>query len=300
MKTLMIVVLGVLALGVSLPAQDNMLLNDDFSDGILQGWQYFVSGWFESDGVLHGTNTSANVRSEIVYVNGYGWTDYAAEADVTLLSGYMPADVELNIRYLTENRRCYCSLLQGQPDASVGWGQYLVLSAPFDAYEANVTYVYQPFNYTLNTTYRLRATAKGQTVTCEVQGYPESKLTITDPRIPASGTIALRNTHIPADFDNVTVHKIQKTPKELLTELIDTVNAINLQQGIENSLDRKLENAQMALDDLNNSNNQSTIGLLNAFVQEVNAQRDNKIPTSDADALTALALQIIAVLQNPI
>jgi hypothetical protein len=85
-------------------------------------------------------------------------------------------------------------------------------------------------------------------------------------------------------------------PKELLNALVTTVIGLNLQQGIENSLDAKLSNALQALDDVNENNDVAAVNGINAFISAVEAQRDNKIPGADADALIADAQQILDLL----
>ncbi len=78
--------------------------------------------------------------------------------------------------------------------------------------------------------------------------------------------------------------------------LIDQVEALNLQQGIDNSLDAKLESALNALDDINDNNNAGAVGSLQAFMNAVEAQRGNKILDADADALIAAIEEIILLL----
>ncbi len=70
------------------------------------------------------------------------------------------------------------------------------------------------------------------------------------------------------DFDPVT----------LITRLADNVLNLNLQQGIENSLDSKLQTVIEALIDVNNNNDVAAINALNAFINAVQAQSGNKIP----------------------
>ena len=86
------------------------------------------------------------------------------------------------------------------------------------------------------------------------------------------------------------------TPVELLQLLIVDVVALNLQQGITNSLDSKLDAVVEALDDLNENNNVAAINALQAFINAVEAQRGIHIPEADADALIAKAQQAIALL----
>lgn len=171
--------------------------SDSFDDGVTTGWTVFRYGWYEADGVFHATNTAPNEPVEAVWSAGYGWTNYAAEVDVRLLSSYTPADAQLMIRYQgtiyngvpEDNARC--TLFQYG-------GTFLTLSVPGQPQQ---TY---PFPYALGQWYRLRATAIGQTITCEVVGHPDTRLTATSTGA-TSGTVGLRGTHIPADFDNLVV-----------------------------------------------------------------------------------------------
>jgi hypothetical protein len=74
-------------------------------------------------------------------------------------------------------------------------------------------------------------------------------------------------------------------PVEMIKSLVNSVIALNLQNGIENSLDAKLDAALQALEDLNSNNNASAINKLQAFVSEVNAQSGNKLTVEEAKAL---------------
>ena len=75
-----------------------------------------------------------------------------------------------------------------------------------------------------------------------------------------------------------------------------TVIAMNLQNGIENSLDNKLDTALNALDDLNANNNAAACNSLDAFINAVEAQRENKITSAQADQLITSAQQVQAML----
>lgn len=86
------------------------------------------------------------------------------------------------------------------------------------------------------------------------------------------------------------------SPEDQLVELIGDVMALNLQQGISNSLDAKLDGALQAIDDVNENNDIAAINKLQAFINAVEAQRGNKITTEQADTLIAAAQAIIASL----
>lgn len=81
-----------------------------------------------------------------------------------------------------------------------------------------------------------------------------------------------------------------------VVDLAQDVIALNLQEGISNSLDAKLEAAMQALDDINENNDVAAINTLEAFINAVEAQRGNKISEADADALIASAQEIIELL----
>ncbi len=87
-------------------------------------------------------------------------------------------------------------------------------------------------------------------------------------------------------------------PVALLQELAQQVTVLNLQKGIDNSLDSKLDAALQALDDVNEHNDVAALNSLQAFINAVEAQRGNKISEADADVLIAAAQQIIDFLTN--
>ena len=81
-------------------------------------------------------------------------------------------------------------------------------------------------------------------------------------------------------------------PISALLQLAETVAAMNLQNGIENSLDSKLDAALNALDDLNTNNDVAACNSLAAFVNAVEAQRGTKLTNLQADELIAAAQEI--------
>lgn len=82
------------------------------------------------------------------------------------------------------------------------------------------------------------------------------------------------------------------TPASLLQQLIDLVGSYNLKQGISNSLDTKLQDAQAALDAARNNNIGTACNLVTSFMNEVSAQSGKSITTAQAQALLNLAIQI--------
>ena len=81
-------------------------------------------------------------------------------------------------------------------------------------------------------------------------------------------------------------------------DLVNAVEDLNLQQGIENSLDVKLQRALDALSAASNNSNTEATNALNAFINEVEGQRGNKLTQSQADSLHAFAVNLINILQG--
>ena len=88
------------------------------------------------------------------------------------------------------------------------------------------------------------------------------------------------------------------TTEPTIQDLIDLVEAMNLQQGIDNSLDAKLANTQAALDAERNNDIQVASNLLQSFINEVEAQRGNKITDTQADELILFAQNLISIIQG--
>ena len=80
---------------------------------------------------------------------------------------------------------------------------------------------------------------------------------------------------------------------QLLRNLIQDVVDLNIQEGIENSLDSKLDAAVNALDDLKENNDVAAINSLEAFMNAVEAQEEKKILEVDALYLIDAAQEII-------
>ena len=75
--------------------------------------------------------------------------------------------------------------------------------------------------------------------------------------------------------------------------MIELNQSFNLQQGIENSLDAKLDAVVDTLNDLNQNNDVAALNSLQAFINAVNAQRGNQITDAQADILIQEAQEII-------
>jgi parallel beta-helix repeat protein len=88
------------------------------------------------------------------------------------------------------------------------------------------------------------------------------------------------------------------TPEQATCDLIDLVESMNLQQGIDNSLDAKLTSALDALEALNADKRNDAINKINAFINEVEAQREKKLTNEQADLLIAAAQEIIDLIRG--
>ena len=85
-------------------------------------------------------------------------------------------------------------------------------------------------------------------------------------------------------------------PIAAMEDLAITVFEMNLQNGISNSLDSKLDAALNALVDANVNNDGAACNSLAAFISAVEAQRNKKITSAQADQLIAAVQQIKAML----
>ena len=87
-------------------------------------------------------------------------------------------------------------------------------------------------------------------------------------------------------------------PKELLSQLVTDVIALNLQRGISNSFDAKLGAVMAALDDDRNENSPAAINAMYAFVNAVNAQRTSHLTDQQAELLISSAEGVIDALTD--
>lgn len=83
-----------------------------------------------------------------------------------------------------------------------------------------------------------------------------------------------------------------------IPDLINTTQAMNLKQGIENSLDVKLQAAQDALNAQDHGLHQTAVNKLEAFINEVEAQRGKAISNNQANELHTFATNIIKIIQS--
>ncbi|HJU42427.1 MAG TPA: PKD domain-containing protein, partial [Vicinamibacterales bacterium] len=119
---------------------------------------------------------------------------------------------------------------------------------------------------------------------------PGSTFAIGTTTVPCSATDAAGNT-VSGSFTVL----VQAAAAQV-TQLITTVQSFNLQQGIANSLDAKLQIILTALNDANNGNSTAVCNQLAAFINETLAQSDKKLTVEQANQLIAAAEQIRAVI----
>ena len=86
------------------------------------------------------------------------------------------------------------------------------------------------------------------------------------------------------------------SPEQLIEQLIQDVEDLNLKEGIDNSLDAKLQNALDALEAANAGQRQDAVNKMNAFISAVEAQSGKAIEEADANDLIYKANVIISLL----
>jgi len=121
-------------------------------------------------------------------------------------------------------------------------------------------------------------------------GFPESRAY----GVSADGLTVVGE----SDYEAFILTLSSGDPAEILIAgLIPQVASVNLQNGIENSLDAKLDAAFGALDGASAQDDLAAINALGAFINAVKAQSGKAIPAADADALIAAAQKIVGLLQ---
>lgn len=95
------------------------------------------------------------------------------------------------------------------------------------------------------------------------------------------------------------VTKISAPVAATLSDLINLVRSFNLRQGIANSLDAKLQNAQAALDAARAGDLAAACNQLGAFINQVQAQSGNALTVAQANQLITLTNQIKAGIGCP-
>ena len=124
---------------------------------------------------------------------------------------------------------------------------------------------------------------------------------------PASGstfpvgttTVNCTATDASGNSSTATFQVTVQSAMQQLQELTSLVNSFNLQQGIENSLDGKLQNVRDALNAARAGDLATACNRQEAFINEVRAQTDKKISSAQAEQLIAAAKQVKAALGCP-
>ena len=119
----------------------------------------------------------------------------------------------------------------------------------------------------------------------------------TFPCVDADGGVSCASTggygaYIRSKFDETA------DPLTMVEQLIQGIASADLPQGTENSLLAKLDGAWKKLSDTKPNNDGAAVNKLEAFVNEVLAQRGKKIPAGDADAWIAAAQSIVEILET--
>ena len=105
--------------------------------------------------------------------------------------------------------------------------------------------------------------------------------------------MAPRGTRLERLIGVLVANEESTSTEALVQNILSDIFQLNVSQGIENSLDEKLNNALMALDDVNEQNDVAAVNSLYALINSVNAQRGNKISEADADALILSVTELI-------
>ncbi len=94
-------------------------------------------------------------------------------------------------------------------------------------------------------------------------------------------------------YDETQIDIVVEDASGVIVDLVVMVESFNLQQGITNSLDSKLNNALATLDAEKAGNRSDAINKIQAFINSVEAQRDKELTNEQADELISFANDII-------
>lgn len=132
--------------------------------------------------------------------------------------------------------------------------------------------------------------------------FMEGFLGATAPRGIVKASVEVLENGIPyakafeVDHPSVSPLRCQLDPIELILALRQRVEELNLQRGIESSLDAKLAAVLRALEDAQGGNDGAAANVLAAFVDAVEAQSGIHITEQDAESLVGAAQEIIDLL----
>jgi hypothetical protein len=115
--------------------------------------------------------------------------------------------------------------------------------------------------------------------------FPIGTTTVTCSATDASGTIVSGSFHV-----------LVQAAAAQVSALIANVQGYNFAQGIENSLDAKLQNVLAALNAAQGGDVSSVCGQMGAFINETTAQSGKKLTVAQADQLIVAAQRIRAVI----
>jgi hypothetical protein len=100
----------------------------------------------------------------------------------------------------------------------------------------------------------------------------------------------------PGVIAGLTSLTVSSSVTDLLNDLVQRVISLNVQGGISNSFDAKLDAVVNAIDDSNEKNNAAAQNAMHAFINAVEAQRGKKLTDTQVTQLVNVAQAIIAAL----
>jgi PKD repeat protein len=112
---------------------------------------------------------------------------------------------------------------------------------------------------------------------------------------PGTYTVTLTVTDDDGGTGTASVQVLVESPAEATEVVIESIEELDLPQGTENSLTSKLESA---IDSLEDGQDNAALNKLEAFVNQVEAQRGKKLTEEEADKLIADVQVIIAHIQG--
>lgn len=130
-----------------------------------------------------------------------------------------------------------------------------------------------------------------------VGGTAESQVVLIDVST-ALPVILTRMSFGSSAFSQVVRRPDLSSPTEQVAALMSDIAELDLQPGISNSLDQRLEAAVRLLNDENPRNDVAAIRSLESLIHTLEAQRDRRLTDAQADALIAAAESTIAAISN--
>jgi len=263
-------------------------MDPDLTQLIGTGPFYFVE-YVPKDHVLLRANPNyfkklPTSTSEEVGTAGGTVTDVAGTASAEIPPGALTENTTITIEEYPTSE--YGGFLINQTDRIVSFG-VCKFGPPGTTFETAVT---------ITLVYNETAVDENQLEQLVVYSSDDG---VTWSQITIESVDTIENTiTITVDHFSLFVILQPATPQEAIRTLIAAVEDMNLQQGIDNSLDAKLEATLGALDALNADQRNDAVSKLHAFIQEVEAQRNKKLTHEQADYLAAEAQRIINLIQG--